>query len=161
MPKIELETYINAPIERVFDLARSIDLHKLSTTGTNEEAIGGKTSGLIELGETVTWRAKHFWVYQELTVEVTEFDRPNRFGDTMLKGAFKRMKHMHRFEKDGLGTKMTDEFEFESPFGWLGRLADSLFLKKYMTRFLVNKNGELKGFAESDEWKKIISEEGG
>ena len=66
MPKINLTTTIDAPIERVFDLARSIDLHKLSTKKTNEEAVNGKTSGLIELGETVTWRAKHFNVYQKL-----------------------------------------------------------------------------------------------
>jgi hypothetical protein len=63
MPKIELHTEIDAPIERVFDLARSIDLHMLSTSHTNEKAIAGKTSGLIGLGEWVTWRAKHLGFY--------------------------------------------------------------------------------------------------
>ena len=158
MSRIELETDIEAPIERVFDLARSIDLHKLSTKGSNEEAIAGKTSGLIELGETVTWRAKHFGVYQKLTVEITELDKPNMFEDIMLKGAFKRMKHTHRFEKTPYGTKMIDQFEFESPLGLLGRWADSLFLKKYMTKFLIDKNKELKRVAESEDWKKIINE---
>ena len=69
MSFIKLETYISAPIEKVFDLARSIDLHKVSTLGTNEEAIAGRTTGLIELGETVTWQAKHFGLYQKLTVK--------------------------------------------------------------------------------------------
>ena len=156
MPKINLTTTIEAPIERVFDLARSIDLHKLSTKKTNEEAIGGKTSGLIELGETVTWRAKHFNVYQKLTVEITEYDRPNMFRDVMLKGAFKSMKHLHKFEKEGNNTKMIDVFEFESPFGIIGRLANSLFLKNYMTNFLIERNKELKTYAESEEWRKII-----
>lgn len=64
-----------APPEVVFDLARSIDLHKLSTAHTGEEAIAGKTSGLIELGETVTWRARHFGVMQTLTSKVTGFER--------------------------------------------------------------------------------------
>ena len=158
MTKIKLEIIIDAPIERVFDLARSIDLHKLSTTGTNEEAIAGKTSGLIELGETVTWRAKHFGIYQNLTVEVIEFEKPFMFGDVMLKGAFKQMKLIHRFLADGSGTKMVDEFEFVSPFGFLGKLADSIFLKRYMKKFLINKNKELKYVAESQEWKKIINE---
>ena len=156
MPKINLTTTIEAPIERVFDLARSIDLHKLSTKKTNEEAVGGKTSGLIELGETVTWRAKHFNVYQKLTVEITEYDRPNMFRDVMLKGAFKSMKHLHKFEKNGNKTKMIDEFEFESPFGIIGKLANSLFLKNYMTNFLIERNKELKTYAESEEWRKII-----
>ena len=156
MPKINLTTTIEAPIERVFDLARSIDLHKLSTKKTNEEAVGGKTSGLIKLGETVTWRAKHFNVYQKLTVEITEYDRPNMFRDIMLKGAFKSMKHLHKFEKEGNNTKMIDVFEFESPFGIIGRLANSLFLKNYMTNFLIERNKELKTYAESEEWRKII-----
>ena len=156
MPKINLTTTIEAPIERVFDLARSIDLHKLSTKKTNEEAVGGKTSGLIELGETVTWRAKHFNVYQKLTVEITEYDRPNMFRDVMLKGAFKSMKHLHKFEKEGNNTKMYDVFEFESPFGIIGRLANLLFLKNYMTNFLIERNQELKTYAESEEWRKII-----
>lgn len=157
MPTIELETYVEAPVELVFDLARSIDLHKLSTKGTNEEAIAGRISGLIELGETVTWRAKHLGIYQKLTVKITKYDRPYMFEDTMLKGAFKSMKHTHRFEETGDGTKMIDLLEFVSPLGLLGKMADSLFLKKYMTQFLLVRNKELKRIAESDEWKGIIS----
>jgi ligand-binding SRPBCC domain-containing protein len=157
MPRILLETTINAPIERVFDLARSIDLHKLSTKGTNEEAIAGKTSGLIELNESVTWRAKHFGVYQKLKVEIVEFERPNMFTDIMLKGIFKQMKHVHRFMTEGTKTIMTDEFEYISPLGILGKLADTFFLKKYMTKFLIVKNRELKIVAEGERWKEILT----
>lgn len=156
MTKILIKTKINAPIEIVFDLARSIDLHKNSTTGTNEEAIAGRTTGLIELDETVTWRAKHFGIYQKLTVKITAFERPNLFADTMLKGAFKSMRHAHKFEQDGEGTMMIDDFEFKSPLGIFGKIADYLFLKNYMTKFLVNKNKELKVIAESDKWKEIL-----
>ncbi len=88
MPRIEIEIVINAKIVTVFDLARSIDLHKISTEKTNEIAIAGKTSGLIGANESVTWRAKHFGIYQNLTSKITEFDRPNYFADEMVKGAF-------------------------------------------------------------------------
>lgn len=71
MPRIELRTKIKADKQIVFDLSRSIDLHKTSTEQTNETAISGKTSGLIELNETVTWRAKHFGFYQNLTSNIT------------------------------------------------------------------------------------------
>ncbi len=157
MPVINLETTINAPITRVFDLARSIDLHKTSAIGTNEEAIEGKTSGLIEFGETVTWRAKHLGVYQNLTVKVVEFEKPYEFSDIMLKGAFKSMKHTHRFKENGNATLMLDSFNFESPFGVLGNIANLLFLKNYMKTFLVNKNLVLKNVAEGNEWKKILN----
>jgi len=39
MPKIELKTEIKAKKDIVFDLSRSIDLHKISTEHTNEDAI--------------------------------------------------------------------------------------------------------------------------
>jgi len=157
MTKIELETIIQAPIERVFDLSRSIDLHKLSTKGTKEEAIAGRTKGLIEINETVTWRAKHFGVYQNLTVQVTKMDKPNLFSDKMINGAFSSMEHTHMFESIGTGTKMTDIFEFNSPLGVFGKFANLLFLKKYITKFLMNKNKELKIVAESDAWKQILT----
>jgi ligand-binding SRPBCC domain-containing protein len=159
MAKIYLETFVNAPIERVFDLARSIDLHKLSTKGTNEEAIAGRTTGLIELDETVTWKAKHFGIYQTLTVFITQFDRPNLFADKMIKGTFASMTHKHKFDKIDNGTKMTDIFEFTSPLGFLGKLAEKIFLTSYMTQFLVTRNQELKIIAEGDKWRSLIEEE--
>lgn len=98
MPRIELKTEIKASKEIVFDLSRSIDLHKISTEHTNEEAIAGKTSGLIGLDESVTWRARHFGIYQKLTSKITEYDRPNYFADEMIRGAFNKFKHEHHFE---------------------------------------------------------------
>ena len=149
MPIIYLETRIFAPIETVFDLARSVDIHKSSAAATNERVIEGKTSGLLEIGETVTWRAKHLGFYQNLTVEITQFEKPYMFVDTMLKGAFSSMKHLHKFEKENDGTKMTDIFEFESPLGAIGQLFNFLFLKSYMKRFLVTRNEILKTAAET------------
>lgn len=158
MEKIHLETYIKAPIERVFDLSRSIDLHKISTKGTKEEAIAGRTSGLINLNETVTWRAKHLGVYQKLTVIVTKFEKPRLFEDKMVKGAFSKMQHTHKFEATTTGTKMIDIFEFKSPLGILGKIANMIFLKKYMTKFLLTKNQELKKVAETEGWKEILKD---
>ena len=158
MPRIELRTEINAPKEIVFDLSRSIDLHKISTEHTNEEAIDGITSGLIGLNESVTWKAKHFGIYQILTSKVTEFDRPNFFADEMIKGAFKSFKHEHHFTDLNGGTLMTDYFDYESPFGILGKLADKLFLQNYMTNLLAERNRIVKDFAETDKWKKIVAE---
>ena len=101
MPSIILETPINAPIERCFDLSRSIDLHTDSMQHTGEKAIAGRTSGLIELGESVTWEAKHFGIRQTLTSKITEFDRPNYFVDEQVSGAFKSFRHEHHFEQQG------------------------------------------------------------
>ena len=157
MPKIELQTEIKADRIIVFDLSRSIDLHKISTAKTNEEAIAGKMSGLIVLHETVTWRAKHFGVYQKLTSKITKFDRPKYFVDEMIKGAFAKFKHEHLFTETTNGTLMTDIFDYKSPWGILGQIADKLFLKKYMIELLTERNRIVKTFAESEKWKEVLN----
>lgn len=158
MPLIELRTEIKAHKRIVFNLSRSIDLHKISTEHTNERAIAGKVSGLIELNEFVTWRARHFGIYQNLTSKITEFEYPNFFVDEMIKGAFTSFRHEHHFADLEDGTLMTDYFEYKSPLGVLGTLADKLFLKRYMSDLLEKRNAMVKSFAESERWKKILAE---
>jgi len=147
MPTIELITVINAPIEKCFDLARSIDLHLESTKQTGEQAIAGRTSGLIELGETVTWRAKHFGIWQTLTSKITEFDSPNFFADEMVKGAFKSFRHEHYFLSRHGQTLMKDIFVFESPAGIFGKLFNWLILTRHVTELLLKRNETIKAEA--------------
>ena len=156
MTEIILETRIRAPIERVFDLSCSIDAHIDAASSTGEQAIAGTTSGLIGMGETVTWSAVHFGIRQHLTVEIIEFDRPHAFADRMTSGAFKSMHHRHEFEATGDETVMRDQFTFEAPLGILGVIAERLVLESYMRRFLEERNARLKALAEGDGWKAFI-----
>ncbi len=156
MPKIVLETWINAKREIVFDLSRSVDLHLISTQKTNEKAIAGKTSGLMVLNDIVTWRAKHLGIYQNLTTKITAFEKQFYFTDEMVKGAFKGFKHEHYFEDVNEGTLMKDIFDYQSPCGIFGYFADSIFLKKYMTYFLIERNKVIKQCAESEKWRDIL-----
>jgi len=149
MPVITLTTEIAAPVETVFDLSRSIDLHMESTSRTKEKAIAGKTSGLIELGETVTWEATHFFIRQQLTVCISQFKRPYYFRDSMVAGAFLRFDHDHHFESCAIGTTMTDVFDFTSPFGPLGQLANWLIVTRHMRKLLLVRNKIIASVAES------------
>ena len=158
MPIINLQTPIKANRYIVFDLSRSIDLQSKYVTDSSEKAVAGRTSGLIGLNETVTYRGKHLGVTQDLTSRVTELDRPHFFADEMDKGAFKSLRHEHHFITTEEGTMMQDVFNFESPLGILGRFANSLFLKSYMTNFLKNRNKVIKEFAESGRWKEVLPE---
>ena len=156
MPVIHLRTEINAPIEICFDLARSIDLHMISTAHTGEKAIAGRTSGLIERNETVTWRAKHLGIWQNLTSVITDLEFPHYFADEMVKGAFKRFRHEHRFTYNGTSTLMLDTFDFESPLGVLGIIANNLFLTKYVERLLAGRNATIKEYAENGKGEALI-----
>jgi len=150
MAILHLNTIINADIQTVFDLARDIDLHQKSTSKTNEKAIAGRTSGLIEEGETVTWKAKHLGFYQTLTTKIVSMNKPYYFKDIMQRGAFKSMKHQHIFRQEGKNTIMTDVFEFQSPFGLIGKIFNILFLKSYMKKFLLERNQLIKSTAENN-----------
>ncbi len=149
MPTIRLKTRIAAPIERCFDLARNIDVHQASTARTRERAVAGVTTGLIGPGDTVTWEAVHFGIRQRLTVRITDFDRPFMFADEMVSGALTSLKHVHQFVPIEGGTLMIDIFDYTSPLGVLGTIADRLFLERYMTRFLAQRNEHLKRVAEA------------
>lgn len=149
MPVIKIETIINAPPNVVFDISRSIDLHKISTAHTKEEAVAGRTSGLIEMGESVTWKARHFGITQMLTSKITAFEFPIYFVDEMVSGAFKSFRHEHIFQEKGNMTLMIDVFDYKSPCGILGHLADVLFLKAYMTKLLEKRNLFIKDYAEN------------
>ncbi len=137
-------------------MARSIDAHQQSAKGTQERAVAGVTHGLIGLGEEVTWEARHFGLRQRLTVRITRFERPFRFQDVMVSGAFKRIQHDHEFVAHPPGTLMVDRFEFESPGGVVGQLVDRFFLHGYLRRFLIRRNQVLKDLAESDQWRKYV-----
>ena len=156
MVVLEDVTLINAPIERCFDLSRSIDLHLESTARTGEQAVAGVTSGLIGMGEQVTWRAKHFGVWQEFTSRITAFERPHYFRDEMVRGAFRSFEHDHYFAAmpDG-ATKMRDVLRFAAPIPVLGRIAEP-FLRVYLRRFLRERNEVLKKFAESEDWRRLL-----
>ncbi len=156
MPTIHLTTFIAAPADRVFDLCRSIDLHRKSMAHTNEEAVAGTTNGLINIDETVTWKAKHLMKTRILKSKITAMNRPLSFTDEMVSGDFKSLKHEHHFKSIENGTLLIDLFSYEAPYGGLGRLANMLFLTGYLKKMLEKRNQTIKEYAESDKWKFVL-----
>lgn len=159
MALVELGTEIDAPVDRVFDLARDVDLHRASMGRYGEEAVGGVTSGLVGLGEEVMLQARHFGRRWTLTSRVTAFEPPWFFRDSLVRGPFARFDHEHRFVETGeRRTLMIDRFEYTPPLGVLGRLADHLFLERYMRRVLGERQQAIKGAAESVAGGRVPSQ---
>ncbi len=156
MVKIHLTTFISAPIERVFDLGRSINLHQISTAQTNEKAIAGVISGLINKDETVTWEARHLFRTRRFTARISTMERPVFFTDEMVTGDFKSFYHEHHFKSVDNGTIMIDVVHFETPYGIIGRIVNSLFLRSYIEKFLLKRNAVIKEYAETQKWKAIL-----
>lgn len=157
MTSIHLTTFIKAPVKRVFDLSRSISLHKISTALTKEKAIAGVTSGLISKGETVTWQAKHLFKTRQFTSKIMEMQSPFFFKDEMTRGDFKSFKHQHHFKQTDNGTIMIDMIDFESPYGTVGKAVNKIYLKKYVENLLIKRNKVIKEYAEIEKWKAILN----
>ncbi|WP_312179565.1 SRPBCC family protein [Arthrobacter sp.] len=133
-------TRTSLPKAELFDRARSIDAHKGSMARSREEAVAGVTSGLISLGEEVTWRAWHFGIPLRMTSRITEMESPNYFVDEQVSGPFRRFRHVHEFSEDPDGTTMVDRIEFQAPFGPVGRLAEKLVLGRYLKKLIEGRN---------------------
>ena len=157
MPSIHLTIFIAAPVERVFDLSRSINLHQISTAATNERAIAGVVDGLISENESVTWEAKHLFKKRQFTSRISSMIKPISFTDEMEKGDFKIFKHEHHFKPMSNGTIMIDKVNFESPYGIIGRWMDSFYLKNYLEKLLTSRNSVIKEYAETEKWKAILN----
>lgn len=138
------------PKAQLFDLARSIDAHKDSMARSREDAVAGVRSGLISLGEQVTWRAWHFGVPIRMTSRITQMEAPEYFVDEQVKGPFRRFRHVHEFSEDSNGTTMVDRIEFAAPFGPVGRVVERLFLARYLQRLIETRNRHLAADPRAD-----------
>lgn len=157
MPTIHLTTFIAAPVEIVFNLSRSVDLHKKSMRKHQEEAVAGTRYGLMEREDTVTWKAKHFFKTRILRVKVSDMKKNELFTDEQVDGDFKKMKHEHYFKPCDNGTIMIDLFHFESPYGTFGKWFNGLYFTRYMRNLLEQRNTVIKEFAENGKWKQLLA----
>ncbi len=150
MSVIQIETVIRASVERCFDLARDPDLHERSLGHTGERVVSRTGSGFLGPGDLVTFEGVHLAVRQRLTAQITRFEPPHLFEDRMVRGAFRSFRHLHAFQPIEGGTLMIDTFEYRAPLGVLGRLAERLFLTRYLRRLLMVRAAFLKQCAEQD-----------
>lgn len=153
MTTLHLTTKIKADKTIVFDISRNIDFHQQSLTHTSEKAIAGRTSGLIELDETVTWQGKHFGFNLTHQSKISEMHAYDSFTDEMLKGRFTSFVHYHYFEEEEGATIMIDEVHYETPFGLLGKLFDVLFLNRYLRKLIEKRNEAIK--LQSEKTKQL------
>ncbi len=159
MIRIEETTVLRAPIERCFDLSRSVEVHLLANVHSGEQAmaLGGVTSGLVGLSQEVTWKAKHFGVWQTLTSRTTALEPPHFLQVTMVRGIFRFMQADHLFRSIGPEvTEMKDRFCIAAPLPVLGFVAETLFLRRYMLALLRERNAVIKQVAESSDWRRYL-----
>ncbi|MFC5591220.1 cell division protein [Sporosarcina soli] len=152
IPIIKHEISIHAPIQVCFDLARTVEVHAGKTLLTKQIAIDGVTFGLMELGDFVTWETIHLGMKQKFSSKIVEMVKPYRFTDAIVYGVFHTFTHTHEFIERGSETIMKDTISFKSPLGILGKVADHLFLKRYMRHYIAHQAQKVKRGAEATKY---------
>jgi ligand-binding SRPBCC domain-containing protein len=122
------------------------------------DSCGGITSGLLALGDRVTWRGRHFGIRWSLTSEISAMDPPAWFRVVMIRGPFRFMRHDHFFRSLPSGeTELRNVYAFAAPLAVLGRMAEVTFLGRYMAGLLRERNEVLREIAESAEWPRYLN----
>lgn len=154
---IRCEVSVRAPVERCFDLARSVDLHVHSSTEIAPRAVGGRRTGLSGEGDTTVWSARFLGVRFPMTTRIEDYSYPQRFDDRMTRGLLRRFAHTYRCESlsDG-GCLLSDELIVEAPFGFLGRLVEMLYLRRRMDGLVRRRLEHIKAVAEGPDWGRYL-----
>lgn len=140
MTRLTLYTCIKALPEVCFDLSRSIEVHVSSMAAHREAVVARPCNDQLNLSDVVTWRARHWCCWWQLTSRITALERPFYFRDEMVKGIFTTMTHHHYFDRIGPYTLMTDEFIYQIPGGWLTRWIDRWWIRPHLTALLTQRN---------------------
>lgn len=160
MPQFTLITKVKAPLERVYDLARCIELHLLTSgEDINECTISGRSEGLQEEGETLTWKVGHLGNRQTMTTQIAELAKPKLIREVMTKGEFKAFEHLRTFESEegAKETVMQDTISYTLGFGILGKLVANLLLTAYIRESVRKHSNTVKEVAESaSDWQKYL-----
>jgi ligand-binding SRPBCC domain-containing protein len=154
---LRLETVLPLGSAEAFDLSRDVELHLDSLLSTGETVVAGRRSGLLEQGEHVAWRGRHFGIPLTLMSRLTQVERPTRFVDEEIAGPFRRLRHEHRFEPHSAGTRVIDDITFEAPFGSLGRLVERVVLERYMRDLICGRNAHLLAVARRTAARRALT----
>lgn len=157
MTTIHLTSFFPASAEVLFDLARHIGVHKESMSKYKEEAVAGTRFGLMEKGETVTWKGKHFYRDRIIRMRVTEMKKPELFIVEQVQGNFKSLKHEYHFKTCENGALLINLFHYEMKHGWIGKIIDRLVLRRYFKNMLEQRNQTIRNYAVSGRWKPLLN----
>jgi ligand-binding SRPBCC domain-containing protein len=156
MVTIRTVTWVDAPVERCFRLAISVDFQLASSRYKDVEAITSGQSNSLEQGDTVTWRGRMFGLGRTHTHYV-EVVRPFSYiHETMVDGSFMFYEQERHFAAMDDGTRMRNEVRFSVGWGPLGRQIEKTLLKRRVAALLKWRNEALKEAAESEVWKRFV-----
>lgn len=158
METITLQTIINAPAARVFDLARSLEMHQEAVKDVKEQLVDGRKNGLLNPKQRMKCEGIYFGMKQKLTAIVTKMKSPQFFEDQLSIGPFNNIVHEHYFEEKDGKTIMKDVFRLKATLGKLGVGFNHQYVQTELKKWIVKRNQSIKEYAENEEkWMSVLN----
>jgi hypothetical protein len=156
MPTIHLTNFIAQSAEIVFDLVRHVGVQRDAFSDYHQEAVAGTRFGLLESGETITWRARHFFRDRLIRFRIEEMTKPERLFLEQAMGPFLHFRHERYVKPCENGSILIDLVQYEWKHGSLGQLADRFYLRRYLEKILNIHIDAIRKAAEGGRWKTYL-----
>lgn len=112
-------------------ICRPANLKKITPGHMGFEVTGNSGGGRMYAGMIITYKVRPFaGIPVKWVTEITHVEDKSYFVDEQRMGPYKFWHHQHRIEAVEGGVLMTDIVTYIPPFGFIGSLANSLFIKR-------------------------------
>jgi ligand-binding SRPBCC domain-containing protein len=124
MPVDQAWRFFSSPANLVKITPEHMDFKILHSTGHGAD---------IYAGQIISYKIKLLpLVYVRWITEITQVQPANYFIDEQRFGPYAMWHHEHHFKQVDGGIEMTDEITYAIPFGFIGRIANSLFVRRQL-----------------------------
>lgn len=126
------EQQLNCDLSTAWDFFSSpLNLAKITPKDMGFIVRSNLAEGEIEKGMIIEYTVSPLLnIPLKWVTKITQVDKLKSFTDFQEKGPYKYWNHFHEFTENDGGVLMKDTVEYELPFGFLGTLAHTLFVRK-------------------------------
>ena len=128
------QQFIDKPIAEVFKFFQNPNNLQMITPPNLDFEILSKCPKTMTNNLIIDYRIKLFKIPFNWKTKINLYNPPLIFIDEQLKGPYKKWVHTHTFKEYNGGTIINDEVEYIVPFGALGFLANSIWIKFELNR---------------------------
>ena len=133
--KLRTEQTLPISLDEAWDFfSTPKNLNEITPPDMSFEILSGADERMYS-GQLITYKIRPLLnIPMTWVTEITHVGAPNYFVDEQRFGPYALWHHQHRFKEVENGVEMEDELNYAIPLGFLGRIANALFVEKQVNR---------------------------
>lgn len=132
--RIHAKQFLPVSVEQAWDyFSRSENLQYITPASLGLRVTSAPQEGPVYAGQIIEYTLRPvlgiplYWM-----TEITHVEHRRFFADEQRFGPYSFWHHQHHFREVSGGVEMTDMVHYRVPLGWLGDLANSLFVARQL-----------------------------